>query len=140
MRALLGVQRLASLRPGLAPRQQLRFMGAPKGGGGYGHGEYRGLKVPPVADYHKNVATVWGCMMWLWIFWRVKNDGKALIVRPPATPAAPTREGAGACDPSAPPAPAHASCAPSAPSALLAQGLEHPWDHGHGHGDDHGHH
>merc|ERR1719160_1381024 len=98
MRALLGVQRLASLRPGLAPRQQLRFMGAPKGGGGYGHGEYRGLKVPPVADYHKNVATIWGCMMWLWIFWRVKNDGKALI------------------------------------------GLEHPWEHGHGHGhDDHGH-
>ena len=42
--------RLSSLRPGLQPRQQLRFgsgAGAPKGGGGYGSGEYRGIKVPP---------------------------------------------------------------------------------------------
>lgn len=81
--------RLSSLRPGLQPRQQLRFgsgAGAPKGGGGYGSGEYRGIKVPPVAAWHQNVATIWGTMMWLWIFWRCKNDGKALLVRPHASP------------------------------------------------------
>lgn len=81
--------RLSSLRPGLQPRQQLRFgsgAGAPKGGGGYGSGEYRGIKVPPVAAWHKNVATIWGTTMWLWLFWRFKNDGKALLVRPHASP------------------------------------------------------
>ena len=85
--------RLSSLRPSLQPRQQLRFgsgAGAPKGGGGYGSGEYRGIKVPPVAAWHQNVATIWGTMMWLWIMWRCKNDGKALLVRPPASPK-PTR-------------------------------------------------
>ena len=50
-------------------------------GGGYGTGEYRGLKVPPVAAWHQHVATFFGCTMWLWIFWRFKNDGKALMVR-----------------------------------------------------------
>ena len=63
----------------LRPRG-VRHMGA-TGGGGYGTGEYRGLKVPPVAAWHQHVATFFGCTMWLWIFWRFKNDGKALMVR-----------------------------------------------------------
>lgn len=68
--------RISSL---LRPRG-VRHMGA-TGGGGYGTGEYRGLKVPPVAAWHQHVATFFGCTMWLWIFWRFKNDGKALMVR-----------------------------------------------------------
>ena len=89
MLARAALLRLSSLRPSLQPRQQLRFgsgAGAPKGGGGYGSGEYRGIKVPPVAAWHKNVATIWGTTMWLWIMWRCKNDGKALLVRPPPPP------------------------------------------------------
>lgn len=91
MLARAALLRLSSLRPSLQPRQQLRFgsgAGAPKGGGGYGSGEYRGIKVPPVAAWHKNVATIWGTTMWLWIMWRCKNDGKALLVRPPRLPEA----------------------------------------------------
>ena len=58
---------------------QQRFMGA--GPTGYGSGPYRGLKVPKVAEWHKNVATVYGTILWLWLFWRCKNDGPALLVR-----------------------------------------------------------
>ena len=53
-------------------------MGA-TGGGGYGTGEYRGLKVPPVAAWHQHVATFFGCTMWLWIFWRAKHDGAVVF-------------------------------------------------------------
>jgi len=63
---------------------------------GYGSGPYRGLKIPKVQEWHKNLTTFMGTTMWLWLFWRCYYDGKAFL------------------------------------------GLEHPWDHGHGH-DDHGH-
>ena len=42
---------------------------------------YRGLKIPKVAEWHKNVATLYGTMLWLWLFYRAKNDGPALLVR-----------------------------------------------------------
>ena len=164
----------------LRPRG-VRHMGA-TGGGGYGTGEYRGLKVPPVAAWHQHVATFFGCTMWLWIFWRFKNDGKALMVRaaraaapranipPPhvflARVGAPPQglpflnRGLQACQ--SPPdhklrqrafswpavsipdgrhtrALAARALTPARPPPR-AQGLEHPWEHGHGHGDDHGDH
>lgn len=65
----------------LAPlRLTARGMAAESGGGGYGSGPYRGLKIPKVAEWHKNVATAYGCILWLWLFWRCKQDGKAFLV------------------------------------------------------------
>ena len=58
----------------------VRGMGGHAGGGGYGSGPYRGLKVPKVESWHQNVATFYGCFMWLWLFYRIKNDGKAFLV------------------------------------------------------------
>jgi len=46
---------------------------------GYGSGPYRGLKIPAVAQWHKNLATFYGTVLWLWLFWRCKNDGPALL-------------------------------------------------------------
>jgi len=37
------------------------------------------MKIPPVADWHKNVATIYGTILWLWLFYRCKNDGAALL-------------------------------------------------------------
>ena len=34
-----------------------------------------------VEPHHKFLGTAFGTMLWLWIFWRAKNDGKALLVR-----------------------------------------------------------
>ena len=60
-------------------RQPVRF--GHSGPVGYGSGPYRGLKVGKVATWHKNLSTVMGTIMWLWLFWRAKNDGPALLVR-----------------------------------------------------------
>jgi hypothetical protein len=70
--------------PGLRMAQPVRHMGA--GPVGYGSGPYRGLKVPKVASWHKTSQTVFGTILWLWLFYRFKNDGPALLVRavPPA--------------------------------------------------------
>jgi len=58
-------------------RQPVRFgSSAPVG---YGSGPYRGIKIPKVAQWHKNVATIYGTILWLWLFWRAKNDGPALL-------------------------------------------------------------
>lgn len=38
------------------------------------HGMY--LHVDPV---YQRMGTAFGTLMWLWIFWRAKNDGKALL-------------------------------------------------------------
>ena len=48
---------------------------------GYGSGPYRGLKIPKVAEWHKNISTFYGTILWLWIFWRTKKDGAALLVK-----------------------------------------------------------
>ena len=67
---------LRSARPQLLQR---RFASA--GPGGYGEGPYRGIKIPKVAEWHKNLSTFFGTTLWLWLFWRCKNDGPALLVR-----------------------------------------------------------
>lgn len=97
---------------------------------GYGSGPYRGLKIPAVAQWHKNLATFYGTVLWLWLFWRCKNDGPALLVS----------GGNGGNSPHLPPiAPLPPNLLTSTIPLRVLQGWEHPWDHGHGHGDDHGH-
>ena len=49
----------------------------------YGSGPYRGLVVPPVADWHTRMGTFLGCTMWLWLFYRIKHDGPVFMVPPP---------------------------------------------------------
>ncbi|TMW62912.1 hypothetical protein Poli38472_005530 [Pythium oligandrum] len=91
------LRRLATRPTAAAGR---RFMGA----GGHGHGHAKDYPFGMhfhVSPVHKNLALAYGTMLWLWIFWRAKQDGKVVL------------------------------------------GLEHPWDHGHGHDDAHhggGHH
>lgn len=41
---------------------------------------YRGLKVPKVAQWHKNVQIIFGTTMWLWLFYRCKEDGPFLFL------------------------------------------------------------
>ncbi|PRP75081.1 hypothetical protein PROFUN_03917 [Planoprotostelium fungivorum] len=36
-----------------------------------------GIRLPPVNRVHNRLATVLGCGMWLWVFWRAKQDGAA---------------------------------------------------------------
>ncbi|KAF4321436.1 hypothetical protein BBO99_00001236 [Phytophthora kernoviae] len=59
-------------------------------GHGHGHSYPHGMHFH-VSPVHKNLALAYGTMLWLWVFWRAKQDGRAVL------------------------------------------GLEHPWDHGHGH-------
>lgn len=47
----------------------------------YPHGMH--FHVSPV---HKNLALAYGTMLWLWVFWRAKQDGLALLVRPSVRP------------------------------------------------------
>ena len=47
---------------------------------GYGTGEYRGFKMPKVDSWKESVAEVYGTLMFFWIFYRFKQDGKALFV------------------------------------------------------------
>ncbi|KAG7397037.1 hypothetical protein PHYBOEH_001315 [Phytophthora boehmeriae] len=57
---------------------------------GHGHSYPHGMHFH-VSPVHKNLALAYGTMLWLWVFWRAKQDGRVVL------------------------------------------GLEHPWDHGHGH-------
>ncbi|KAE9005776.1 hypothetical protein PR003_g2090 [Phytophthora rubi] len=57
---------------------------------GHGHNYPHGMHFH-VSPVHKNLALAYGTMLWLWVFWRAKQDGRVVL------------------------------------------GLEHPWDHGHGH-------
>ncbi|KAG6611871.1 uncharacterized protein IUM83_14227 [Phytophthora cinnamomi] len=61
---------------------------------GHGHNYPHGMHFH-VSPVHKNLALAYGTMLWLWVFWRAKQDGRAVL------------------------------------------GLEHPWDHGHGHHEAH---
>jgi hypothetical protein len=45
-----------------------------------------------VQQWHKNLQIFMGTTMWLWLFWRMKNDGAAFLVR-----AAPSRCDRGDC-------------------------------------------
>ena len=47
----------------------------------FGVQPYRGLKIPKVQQWHKNVHVVYGTILWLWMFWRIKHDGAAFMVR-----------------------------------------------------------
>ena len=77
LRATLRTARSAG--PSALARQSVRFASA--GPVGYGSGPYRGIKVPKVAQWHKNLSTAFGTILWLWLFWRAKHDGPALLVR-----------------------------------------------------------
>lgn len=44
-------------------------------GQSYPHGMH--FHVSPV---HKNLALAYGTMLWLWVFWRAKQDGLAVLV------------------------------------------------------------
>ena len=37
------------------------------------------LKIPKVQEWHKQLQLFMGTTMWLWLFWRMKNDGKAFL-------------------------------------------------------------
>jgi len=83
LRAVRRTATTAAARTAAAPqisavaRQAVRFgHSAPVG---YGSGPYRGLKIPKVAAWHKNLSTVYGTILWLWIFYRAKCDGPALL-------------------------------------------------------------
>ncbi len=78
LRAALSARTRSAPRP-LKPLGAVRC--ASHGPVGYGSGAYRGLKIPKVAAFHQNVATVMGTILWLWIFYRAKNDGPAMLVR-----------------------------------------------------------
>ena len=58
--------------------QQKRFMAA-AGPVGYGSGPYRGIKFSKVQPWHLTAQKVMGTVMWLWLFYRAKNDGPALL-------------------------------------------------------------
>jgi hypothetical protein len=34
-----------------------------------------------VSPVHKNLAIAYGTMLWLWVFWRAKQDGRVVLVR-----------------------------------------------------------
>merc|ERR1719453_2574843 len=78
LRAALRTAALRSRLPasGVTAGRALRF-GSGMGGGpvGYGSGPYRGLKIPKVAQWHKNIQVFYGTVLWLWLFYRIKEDG-----------------------------------------------------------------
>lgn len=71
-RAAFGGQALAARTRGLAGGH---------GPTGYGEGPYRGIEPHLPGFWHTAVARGMGCVMWLWIFYRFKVDGKAFLVR-----------------------------------------------------------
>eukprot|EP01087_Luapelamoeba_hula_P012545 TRINITY_DN3501_c0_g1_i2.p2 TRINITY_DN3501_c0_g1~~TRINITY_DN3501_c0_g1_i2.p2 ORF type:complete len:110 (-),score=17.51 TRINITY_DN3501_c0_g1_i2:25-354(-) len=40
---------------------------------------YGGFEPPHVAPAHRILATALGTTMWLWVFWRIKHDGAAML-------------------------------------------------------------
>ena len=94
--------------------------------GGHGHGTFP----PTPGRLHTFVGKALGATMWLWILYRAKEDGPALLVctrrgRARAKPTPRTPNGSLRARPAARPA---------------AQGFRHPWEHAHGHGSaDAGH-
>lgn len=51
--------------------------------GGHGHGgkEYPFGMHFHVSPVHKNLALAYGTMLWLWVFYRAKEDGRVVLVR-----------------------------------------------------------
>lgn len=45
---------------------------------GHGHDYPYGMHFH-VSPVHKNLALAYGTMLWLWVFWRAKQDGLALL-------------------------------------------------------------
>lgn len=88
-----GIARPVVMTPALKSGQTLQMAvrhghsGGHGGGGGYGSGPYRGFTPPKVSEWDKKAGTTMGCIMWLWLFWRAKHDGKAFLVcMPPLHP------------------------------------------------------
>lgn len=42
---------------------------------------YLGFREPHVNPVYKNLSVAVGASMWLWLFYRAKHDGAALLVR-----------------------------------------------------------
>jgi len=76
---LLGRLKTAALA-GRALGRARAFAGG-HGPTGYGDGPYRGIEPHLPSFWHTAVARGMGCVMWLWIFYRFKVDGKAFFVR-----------------------------------------------------------
>jgi hypothetical protein len=72
-----------------AGRGRVRSFAAAHGPTGYGEGPYRGIEPQLPGFWHTATARGMGCIMWLWIFYRAKVDGKAFLVS--AARAAPAR-------------------------------------------------
>lgn len=47
---------------------------------GHGHNYPHGMHFH-VSPVHKNLALAYGTMLWLWVFWRAKQDGRVVLVR-----------------------------------------------------------
>jgi hypothetical protein len=78
------LSRLASGSRALGGRTlAMRTRGLAGGHGptGYGDGPYRGIEPHLPGFWHTAAARGMGCVMWLWIFYRAKIDGKAFLVR-----------------------------------------------------------
>ncbi|KAG8461812.1 hypothetical protein KFE25_001430 [Diacronema lutheri] len=74
---LLGRLKTAALA-GRALGRARAFAGG-HGPTGYGDGPYRGIEPHLPSFWHTAVARGMGCVMWLWIFYRFKVDGKAFF-------------------------------------------------------------
>lgn len=88
---------------------------------GYGEGPYRGIEPHLPSFWHTAVARGMGCVMWLWVFYRFKVDGKAFLVRSARGPRAQCSATFG-----------HRSRAPRCPAARASpprQGIEGHYDH-----------
>lgn len=56
--------------------------GMASGSHGHGHGkEYPFGMHFHVSPVHKNLALAYGTMLWLWVFYRAKEDGRVVLVR-----------------------------------------------------------
>lgn len=66
---------------GAAVRAAQRRFGSTGRRTGGGSAEYGGWEPPHVADWHKYLGEGSMVVMFLWIFWRVKQDGAHFFVR-----------------------------------------------------------
>lgn len=81
MSILLGLGRLRTSTLGCRALGRPRGLAGGHGPTGYGDGPYRGIEPHLPGFWHTSVARAMGCVMWLWVFYRFKVDGKAFLVR-----------------------------------------------------------
>mmetsp|Transcript_49701 Transcript_49701/g.158741 ORF Transcript_49701/g.158741 Transcript_49701/m.158741 type:complete len:107 (-) Transcript_49701:417-737(-) len=66
-----------------APRCHGSFQQTRGMAGGPGGVTYEGLTLHPAKKIHTYVGEGMATIMWLWIFWRAKEDGDVFLVRSP---------------------------------------------------------